>query len=98
MGRPRAEQFARIPLRAARSTHLAARDFRVLIGIAAHADADGLAYPSLARIAALAAIDRTKVPGSVRKLVGAGLLQAQHRKDPHGDAGSTLYRIVFYRS
>jgi helix-turn-helix protein len=92
------ERFARIPARVAALRHFTARDLRVLIAIAAHADPDGRAFPSLARIAALAAVDRTKVPPSIKKLTAAGLLTCKRRRDEAGDAASTVYQIIFEES
>jgi hypothetical protein len=88
-------RFARIPVRAASARELSARALRVLIAIAMHADVDGKAYPGLTRIAALAAIDRTKVPEAVRELTAVGLLKKRSRIDRHGDSDSNLYELVF---
>jgi hypothetical protein len=85
--------FARIPIRGA-SIRLRGHDFRVLIAISGHANGDGSAYPSLARIAAVAGIDRAKVPASIRNLQGAGLLRVERRRDAHGDWDSSLYEIL----
>jgi hypothetical protein len=90
-----ADRFARIPSRAVGCRELTARDWRVLIAIASHANGDGLAWPGFSRIAELAAIDRTKVPPSVKKLSAAGLVRATRRRDEAGDAASTVYEILF---
>jgi len=91
------DRFARIPSRVAGIRDLGARDLRILIAIAAHADVKGRAFPSLARIAALTGLglDRSKVPPCIRKLVAAGLLRTSHRRDEFGDAASTVYEILF---
>jgi hypothetical protein len=88
-------QFARVPVRAANLRHLSARDLRVLIAIAAHLNSEGFAYPGITRIAALAAVDRSKVPSSIKKLVAAGLVRARRRRDESGDFASTVYEILF---
>jgi hypothetical protein len=87
------ERFAKIPLRAARMSELAASDYRVLIVIAAHANR-GEAFPSLATIAELAGIDRRNAPARIKKLEHAGLIRRERRIDDQGDYGSTLYQIV----
>jgi hypothetical protein len=73
---------------------LGARDIRVLIAIGAHADADGKAFPSLARIAELASVDRCKVPGCIRRLEAVKLICSQRRRDDAGDWNSTLYQVM----
>jgi hypothetical protein len=65
----------------------------VLIAITLHANGDGKAFPSLARVAALVGIDRTKVPQSIKKLQDVGLLTATRRRDAAGDWSSTVYEI-----
>jgi DNA-binding MarR family transcriptional regulator len=55
--------------------NLRGTDLRVLIAIASCGDADGRAYPGMGRIAAMAGIDRSDVPRSVRRLVAAGVMR-----------------------
>ena len=71
------DRFARIPVRVGGMRDLGARDLRVLIAISAHADSEGRAFPSMTRIAVLAAIDRCKVPSSIKRLVAARLITAR---------------------
>jgi hypothetical protein len=82
--------FAIVPLRAAQAS-LAARDYKVLIAIAYFANPRGYAWPGMSTIARLAVIDRTKVPGSIRKLEAAELLIREGRSQK----GTTLYRLLF---
>src|SRR3954451_13189683 len=79
------ERFARIPSRAAGLRGLGARDFRILVALASHCDAAGQCFPSLTRIAAIAGVDRAKVPASIRKLRAAGLVRSPPRRDETGD-------------
>ena len=60
-------KFSRIPARAA-GMELTATDWAVLHVICLHADKAGQAYPSLARIAALARIRRNHVSRSTKRL------------------------------
>src|ERR1700733_1989067 len=86
-----AYRFARLPVRAASMRDLSACDFRVLISIAAHADADGRAYPSMATVAKMTGIRRQDVPRSVKRLEQAGLL----RRDARSDASAAnVYTVV----
>lgn len=71
------ERFAKVPPRAAGALELGAQDFRVLIAIAAHADNDGKAFPSLSRVASLTGIARKNIPRSISRLEKAGLLRHQ---------------------
>jgi hypothetical protein len=87
-----AERFARIPVRAAGMRNLRGADLRVLIAIAAHADADGRAYPSMATLAALTAIRREDIPRAIRRLERSGLLRCESRG---GTAAVNLYAVLF---
>jgi len=87
-----AERFARVPARAA-GMHLPGRHLSVLIAIAAHANAaGGCAFLSLATIAKLVRIDRSRVPTLVRKLEEVGLLR---KLPPSGARRTTTYEVVF---
>jgi hypothetical protein len=87
-----AERFARLPARAA-GMHLPGRHLSVLIAIAAHANAaGGCAFLSLATIAKLVRIDRSRVPPLVRKLEEVGLLR---KLPPSGARRTTTYEVVF---
>ena len=87
-----AERFARVPARAA-GMHLPGRHLSVLIAIAAHVNAaGGCAFLSLATIAKLVDIDRSRVPPLVRRLVAVGLLR---KLPPSGGRRTATYEIVF---
>jgi hypothetical protein len=88
-------RFARVPIRAAGLTDLRERDYRVLIAIAAHADAEGRAYPSMTTISVATGIARGDVPRMLRHLEQLGLLRRDRRSEAHGGAASTIYTIVF---
>jgi hypothetical protein len=88
------KRFAAVPPRAATLSGLGAHDLRVLIAIAGHANGDGEAYPSLARIAALTGIGRRHVPRSIARLEDAGLLRRNRRKDERGGWDRSTYEIV----
>lgn len=67
----------------------------MLVAIAAHANGDGKAYPSLARIAAATRIDRRHVPRSISRLEDAGLLRRRRRKGERGGWDRTTYELIF---
>jgi hypothetical protein len=83
-----------VPLRAASARNLGGRALRVLIAIAGHAGAEGIAYPSLARIAQHTGIAREKIPALITKLVSAGLIRREKRWDDAGDPAVNLYTIL----
>ena len=57
-----AERFARVPARSA-GVHLSGRELSVLIAIAAHVNAaGGCVFLSLATVARIVGIDRSRVP------------------------------------
>jgi hypothetical protein len=64
-------QYGRFPTWAAALPGLGGRTLAVLAAIAHHADAEGRAFPGMSRIASLAGIKRTKVPGHEAKLRAA---------------------------
>jgi len=88
-------RFARVPVQAAGARLLGARALRVLIAIAAHADRDGRAYPSLACIAEITGVARSKLPAEIRALAAAGLLRCERRQDQAGDSAPNLYTVMF---
>jgi hypothetical protein len=92
---PKNGQFACIPASAAGARDLGAQDFRVLVALAAHADSEGRAYPSLARIASLTGVARKNVPRSIARLEKAGLLRHRQRKSETSAWGHNLYSVVF---
>ncbi len=81
--------------RAATLLGLGAQDLRVLIAIAGHANGDGNAHPSLARIASLIGIDRRLVPRSIARLEDIGILRRNRRKGERGGWDRTTYEIIF---
>lgn len=87
-------RFVRVPLAMALAK-LGARALRVLIAIAAHADREGRAFPSLARIAKLTGIDRRGLHQEIAALVAVGLLRVEARCSKSGDRASNIYTIVF---
>jgi hypothetical protein len=92
---PRIGQFARIPAQAASIPSLGACDLRVLIAIALHADGQGRAYPSLARIASRACMARQNVSRSIARLEKVGLLRHERRKGETGVWAHSFYEIIF---
>ena len=86
-------KFSRIPARAA-GMELTATDWAVLHVICLHADKAGQAYPSLARIAALARIRRNHVSRSTKRLEHLGLLRSKRVSRGSGWA-NTRYEVVF---
>lgn len=68
-------------------------DIAVYAAIARHADAAGFAHPSRARIAQLARVSVKTVDRAVARLVDAGALEKQNRRDAAGDPTSNLYLV-----
>lgn len=68
-------------------------DIAVYAAIARHADVAGFAHPSRARIAQLARVSVKTVDRSVQRLVDAGALEKQNRRDAAGDPTSNLYLV-----
>jgi hypothetical protein len=87
-------QYGRFPTWAAALPGLGGRTLAVLAAIAHHADAEGRAFPGMSRIASLAGIKRTKVPGHEAKLMAAGVLRKECREDERGYL-SNLYTIIY---
>ena len=87
-------RFAHVSVEAA-SSQIGARAFRVLIAITSHADREGRADPSLARIGEINGIDRRRVPLKIATVVNAGLTRREHRPDQAGDAATNLYTMVY---
>src|SRR4051812_27358138 len=86
--------FARIPAKAARAK-LSATDWDVLHAIGLHADKDGRAYPSMARIAEIAGIQRSNVPRSVCRLKERGILRHNRIARPSGGWQVNQYQLLF---
>lgn len=53
-------------------------------------------FPSIATIAAHAALSETTVRGAIRKLVAIGALEVQRRRDAQGDSDTNLYTVLGY--
>jgi DNA-binding IscR family transcriptional regulator len=92
---PKNGQFACIPAQAASIPGLGAYDLRVLIAIALHADGEGRAYPSLARIASRTCIARQNVSRSIARLEKAGLVRHWRHKSETGVWANSVYEIIF---
>ena len=77
-------------------------DVAVYIAIKRHADGDGEAYPSRARIAEVAKCSVDTVDRSVKRLIEIGALEKEVRRKKNGEPTSNLYTIheepVGYRS
>src|SRR5262249_33319116 len=95
-GRPamtREPKFSRIPARAA-GMSLTATDWSVLHAICLHADRDGKAFPSMARIASLCRMRRPHVARTIGRLEELGLLRRERSRRGHGWANN-LYQIIY---
>ena len=68
-------------------------DVSVYVAIKRHADQGGTAYPSRARIAELAKCSVESVDRSVKRLIEAGALDKEVRRNKAGDPISNLYTI-----
>jgi RIO-like serine/threonine protein kinase len=87
-------RFAKIPARAARAK-LSATDWGVLHAIALHADKEGRAFPSMARIAEIVGIQRNNVPRSIERLEERRLLRRKRMTKPNGGWQVSHYQLVF---
>jgi len=88
-------QFARVPASLMGAQDLSARDLRVLICIALHADTGGRSHPSLARIASLTGISRRHLCLSVRRLESGGYLRHRSHKSESGKWANSVYEITY---
>jgi hypothetical protein len=87
-------RWARVP-KLALEAQLGARAWRVLVAISLHADQNGRAFPSLARIGELTAIDRRGLDREIKILVHARILDVQRRfRRGSGEAISNLYTVL----
>lgn len=68
-------------------------ELSVYCAIARHADTDGMAHPSRARIAKLAGVNIKTVDRAVQKLCDVGAIEKRARKDPAGDPTSNMYLV-----
>jgi RIO-like serine/threonine protein kinase len=86
--------FALVPAKAARA-ELSATDFRVLLAIGLHADKDGRAYPSMARLGEITGIRRGDIPRSLKRLEECGLLRRQRVPRAKGGWQVNQYELVY---
>lgn len=85
--------FARVPARAA-GLGMSSTDWSVLHAICLHADRDGLAFPGMARLAAITGLRRKNLPRTILRLENHELLRRE--RAPRGKGwGATGYRILF---
>jgi DNA-binding transcriptional MocR family regulator len=68
-------------------------DVTVYVAIKRHADQTGTAWPSRARIADLAKCSVESVDRSVKRLIDAGALEKEVRRNKSGEPTSNLYTI-----
>ena len=68
-------------------------DVAVYVAIKRHADGDGEAYPSRARIAELAKVSVDTVDRAVKRLIDIGALEKEVRRKKNGEPTSNLYTI-----
>ena len=71
---------------------LSADQIAVLVALHQHADADGRAFPSQARLGAMTCMSRPTACKAIAALVNKGLVAQEHRVDPRtGGPISALY-------
>ena len=81
------EVFAMVPLSLI-GTPVGHRAFRVLVGLLAHADREGLCHPSNNRLADVTGLDRRNVVAAIRELSGAGTIEV------HAQGRDRVIRVV----
>ena len=86
--------FARIPAKAARAK-LSATDWAVLHVIGLHADKDGRAYPSMARIAEITGIKRHNVARAIGRIEQRGLMRHNRVPRPNGGWQVNQYQLLY---
>ena len=86
-------KFARIPAKAA-SAKRSATDWAVLHAICLHADKDGRAFPSMARVAEIAGMKRKNIPRTIKRLEERGLLRRRRVPRPQG-GWHNHYELIF---
>ena len=86
--------FALMPAKAARA-ELSATDFKVLLAIGLHADKDGRAFPSMARVAEIIGVRRGDIPRSLNRLEECGLLRRQRAPRAKGGWQVNHYELVY---
>ena len=86
--------FALMSAKAARA-ELSATDFKVLLAIGLHADKDGRAFPSMARVAEIIGVRRGDIPRSLNRLEECGLLRRQRAPRAKGGWQVNRYELVY---
>jgi len=86
-------KFARLPARAA-GMSLTATDWSVLHAICLHANREGKAFPSMARIASLCRIERRNVARTINRLEKLRLLRRERVRRGNGWAKNE-YQILY---
>ena len=85
--------FALVPLWMVDHPDITPIDVAVYVSIKRHADQQGEAYPSRARIAELAKLSVDSVDRSVKRLIDVGVLEKEVRRKKNGEPTSNLYTI-----
>lgn len=88
-------RFARLPANAISDRRVRSTELRVIAAVAKYADKEGLAYPSMGRLAGDLGVTRAAVQKQIRKAVEHGYIQVTHCKRPSGGFKSNLYRVIF---
>lgn len=87
-------QFARVPWQVIDATKkLGPLVLAVYCAIARHADCNGVAWPSIRRIADVAGVSARKTQDCINKLIKAGFLERELRSSDNGSPTSSLYRL-----
>lgn len=89
-------RFAIIPTAWLRDPSLTSHDKLVLTILASYADANGYCWPSVATLAADAAVSERQVQYSLKALREAGALQVVPRTKPDGSGTSNGYWLLGY--
>jgi hypothetical protein len=86
--------FARIPAKAA-TAKLSATDWAVLHVIGMHADKDGRAFPSMARIAEITGIKRHNVARAIGRIEKRDLMRHDRVPRPNGGWQVNHYQLLY---
>ena len=86
--------FAAVPAQAMNDDRLKSREWRVLVCISWHANANGLAWPSQDLIADETGLNRSTVNRAVTRLAKLGYLVPEKRKRRHGHWPANTYKVV----
>ena len=87
------KRFAAIPIAAARVRQLGGVA-QVYIALAGHADKEGRAFPSVARLAEETGLHHRTVQRAIAALCAAGLLEKEERPEEAGDSNTNLYTVL----